>query len=454
MKKENFIDYMKRFELHDNRILVLIFVFFVAISMVPNIVLGENSYSVTVVAGSILMGSLCLLNIYSDFYRKAQMKRHYLILFAIIGGSFLFNGLYFGRMAYVIIGITFAIVIPITHIILSGCGVCNITKSAVSGIKISFIFFLIASVIFGPSLSEFQYSSFLGNPNAVGYYMIVVVASLLFTLQNYRKNESYKKRIYTYILLGLSLSLMLFSNSRTSIVACFIGIVFYIVVQMFHCLMGDFRRDGLTLLKRLIVFVLIWCICFASTFFLLTTVNKAFAKIIDNIVVPSYDVDKGDETGSDVTMSENIELIGDRLGKGIGESGDAFTSGRIGIWEDYISNIGLLGHDKEERAIVSGGRVYENTNAHNVYLQVAYSAGMIAGIAMLVLVILIAKDLIWTFLKKFKEKTTIDGSFVFITFLSIGFSVVSITAASYMPYTYVVSTFFWIMIYPITSKKK
>ena len=112
-----------------------------------------------------------------------------------------------------------------------------------------------------------------------------------------------------------------------------------------------------------------------------------------------------------------------------------------------------MGHKEEGRKIIEANRAYQNTNAHNVYIQVGYSAGAIAGVAMILLMLLVAKDLVVN-LHKFIMRKIAGEEFIFILCSALGFAVVSLTSGGYMLYTYLPSTVFYFSLFILSVEER
>jgi hypothetical protein len=241
-----------------------------------------------------------------------------------------------------------------------------------------------------------------------------------------------------------------------------IGIVGQLCFVILVCLIRNIKKHEkiqvASLIKKIIVSVLLITIGFGANFFLLTTVKKQIAKALPDIQIYKKEwfiessISKVD--GGDVTFEEGLGLAADRFEKGLHDnSNDAFTSGRRGIWQAYLEKIGFMGHAEESMNIKSGDRLYIGTNAHNYYLQVAYSAGIIAGIALIALILLTIKDMLVAFINLLKHGK-MSNYMVYFACIAIPFMFTSLTSGGYMLYTYFVPTFFWLMIFILTDKSE
>jgi hypothetical protein len=137
-----------------------------------------------------------------------------------------------------------------------------------------------------------------------------------------------------------------------------------------------------------------------------------------------------------------------------GEGEDNFTSGRIIIWKDFTKNLSIMGHETEYREIKEETRTYEHANAHNVYLQVGYSAGIAAGAAYLMAVVFIGVKALILFARSVAKKKKYDLELLLSFSFFIGFAVFSLTADGYMIFNYFPATLFWFTAHNYMYKNK
>ena len=402
--------------------------------MIP--VFVSDSFSMVVMAGTGLFCLFGLLFFELDRLNGKGFKRRYLIPLLLFGGSFLINGFYFGVIGYIAIGIVFCVILPIMQKIMSGSSHGDIAYSISKGITYGFVVFYVVSVLFGPPLGKDQYFSFLANPNITGALASIAVASVLNVILH--KKEEKNKSVWIHIfILGLAIAMCFFTNSRTNMLAVMIQLAIICVIEGVKLIKTFNKQRVMTYVKIIVAIVLIIVLAFGFFFCSLTY----FKKIISPFTLEIID------------LSNIMDISGERFGKGLGEDAFAFSSGRTVIWADYIENITLLGHSSESRDIDTGTRVMENTNAHNVYIQTAYTAGLLAGIAVFIYVAIMGIELLingLAFIFKGKE-LSLDKIYLITAYFAFG--IASLTSAGYMMFTYLPATLFWILTYVISFKK-
>ena len=381
----------------------------------------NDSFSKVVSLGMALFAILIV------FERKGSMKKEninrvFYVLVFLIGVSFLINGLYFKVIGYVAISITFICLIPALNYYLTK-GDCKRIYSAITdGVIIVFVIVLLISIFMGPILTSDQYSSVFGNSNILGNFNIITAAAILYKLLYKNKKRAW---VILTFLFFLNVSVCIFSNSRTSMIAIDLQYIIYLCIILRTSLSNNKIK---VFLKEFLVVTAIMMISFCSLFYLLSN---------EKIKVIEFN-------STSISFRESIETSKNRFSKGLDENAsvDAFTSGRIGIWNEYIRDLGIIGHKKESKDIIKPSRAYKDTNAHNVYIQVAYSAGIIAGCAYLMFAVCVFGKSVAYFLICMKNKKC-DREVIYAIFVAIGFGITSLTSAGYMIFTYLPATIFW-----------
>lgn len=413
----------------------------------------NQSFSVVVVFGT-LMVFLMLITLCQG--KKISLKgisKPFLFLEMVIGVSFLLHGIYFSVLGYIAIGMTFSVVIPAINIVFEKCYKDKFSYAIAKGTVIAYIIYFVFCFFLGPKIDDEPYAALLGNPNLLGNFVCVVAASVIFLWGKSNKTDLKSNILYAFLLTNV-IALGYFSNSRTNMIAL-LFMLFYTLFMFLLTCRSKFNIGHLkTYAKHCLAIMLCCCVTFTGTFFALTTAKEKVDGVLNNIVIELVGQKSGNGAeANDVTLEESMGLAGSRFSKGISTNdSDAFTSGRIGIWSAYINEIGFIGHAEESMDLNLGERIYKDTNAHNFFLQVAYSAGAIAGIALLLYVLCTA----FIMLKKsFIQivRNEIDYSTIFFGCIAIAFAMNSITSGGYMLYTYFVPTFFWLMANNICFKE-
>lgn len=414
-------------------------------------------YAPTLAGGFCLSGVLLLLMLRKKSITVSKSGIFLLAMEFIVGCSFILNGLVLHVVAYSIIGVVFAFLMPIVQYALATNNAKKVAELFCISLIISYVILLIANMCIGPILVKFQFGSIMGNSNMLGYYLATLIPSITYIM--IKKELSFKVKAVLWGLLVSAIAMLVFTSSRTSALAIFFSMGFFLLTLFFT---RDKKNKPKYNKKHIIVVIVILVTVPVILFFMLSFVRKNIVIAIHKLSMRNADASslsdsqlQEDQESLDEIENLVTEYSLDYYIKGLDGSGeDSFTSGRIAIWKDFAKNVGIMGHSSEHREIVENTRHYENAKAHNVYLQVAYNAGAAAGAAYLIMVIFVGvKALAW-FVKiiKGKEKRDLELLLSFCYF--IGFAIVSLTSDGYMVFNFFPTTLFWFMGYRFIFKDK
>ena len=83
-------------------------------------------------------------------------------------------------------------------------------------------------------------------------------------------------------------------------------------------------------------------------------------------------------------LSSEVKKSYSRMFKGISGNG-SFTSGRSEIWGTYLNEVSVRGHARDYLPVLYRDKIIK-ANSHNTFIQVAYQAGVVAGICFLIFI--------------------------------------------------------------------
>lgn len=392
----------------------------------------DNSFALTVGLSSILLFIVVALSITKETIMTVKIKLIYLIPLEIIGVSFFVNGVIFKVLGYIASGVIFCIVLPVFYIALKANGKIIVTSIGRGG-SVFFVYFLILSLIIGPTIGR-SYASYLGNQNILGLALIAMLACLM--------TELYTERIIwlkisAFALVCWNIVLCIYTTSRTALLAAVVMAVGF----AFFAIYTAFRKKGIKAIwwtvKSVIVSAVAIALSMIFIFFLFTTVK---IKVSEWFTVSP-------QVSQDTSLKDNMEFLEDRMEQGITEEGKAIcvdvTTGRRTIWAQFIKEIGVLGHEKETLGVITIEGVSIEHYAHNSFLQMAYSNGIIAGAAMLFFFLAAAVDTVIHIVKSFKDKQ-LTYPIVLLTLLGCGFVFCAMAEAYYMVFTTMPATLIWL----------
>ena len=270
-----------------------------------------------------------------------------------------------------------------------------------------------------------------------GYFMVITVPASIYLLL--RDGIGSRIKYFYWGTLISCLTMVFFTSSRTSVLAILTCLAFLMILLISNHKKNKDKKISADK-KKIITYIIITLLVPVIMFFMLSTGRKSIIKFVKWL---KTDSSQSANSGKEDEDPEE-DFSADYFIKGLdGKGDDSFTSGRITIWKEFGKNVGILGHAQEYREIIEETRTYEHANAHNVYLQVAYSAGAAAGAVYLLAVAFIGCSIIVWFVRviKGKEKFLLEkaAACMFV----IGFAVVSLTSDGYMIFSYLPATMFW-----------
>ena len=405
-------------------------------------VLTKEAFLFSVLFCTGLLGCILLLLLRKGM-AIGSVRIKYLVPLLVVGVSFAGYGIVHSVLGYIAIGLTFAVAIPATALIMGEYQLTDIFTCIARACIIVFGILMVISFFFGPPLQLDQYASVLGNPNLLANFLIVSIPCTIFlVVQSLQAGKNASATLFVF-LLGMEISVCFFSNMRTAMFA----VILQLMATLLALLVIFFRRERqkrwLKLARRAVVCVL----CFAAAFWVTFTLLTSAMDLLE-------DPQNGGQTGSTTSMGDSITIAGDRFTKGFeSNENDAFTSGRLGICQQYIGELRITGHAKESMDIVNGDRAYKDTNAHNYYIQIAYSAGIPAGLAFAAAIVMMMYDLLRVYCRFIFKRGNLESTILFFICVALALVANSITAAGYMLYSYVIPTYFWVMMGPLLIRK-
>ncbi len=400
------------------------------------------AYTVTMLVGSFFFIGIVLLTKKTKYSVSDinNINIPILICIELIAICFLIASIRFQMLGYCAIACVIGFVFPFFY-----CSV-NISRennrlflqALWDGTLVSYVFFLIISFLITP-ITDDVYAAFLKNPNTLGSYLIVVFIAAVYKVNNRIHNGKCNGTIKYSLILGSIVLFSIVSLSRTTILPMILILVINILF-MLAC-----KKNIRVNKKQIVCIVVSVIIGLAGTFLLYAKVSylmqekTAWGNLSSQIVKALH----LNENESAMTNSEKLfENFQRKSMKGL-DGSERFTSGRTEIWKDYIKELNWLGHNKEERHIVTKYYDY-TTNAHNTYLQIAYSTGIQGGIAFLVFIIMISIYSLLSLIRAFKLRV-FDIEMLSTIGVIIAFGLNSLVAVGYSPFSATVVFVFWVV---------
>ena len=407
-----------------------------------------NWYAPTIAGCCCFTAVLAFLMIRKKSLKLTRSGLFILAAEIIVGLSFGLNGLLLRVKAYCVIGVVFVFVLPVIQYALATNDQKKIAERFCMTLVISYILLLIVNMFKGPILVKFQYGAIMGNSNLLGYYLAVLIPSLTYLLL--KKDLTFVKRAVCWGLLVSAVAMLVFTSSRTSVLALVFSMGFFLITYYFGHEKSKkkhkFNRNHVIIIAVITVAVPL------ILFFMLSYVRKniviyqrkaSLRNAASNSSLSDSELDEQEKELEEIEDAVT-EYSLDYYIKGLdGEAEDSFTSGRVAIWKDFVKNLSIKGHAVEHREIIEATRHYDHAKAHNVYIQVAYNAGLGAGAAYLVIVVYIGVNALIWFVCIIKKKKKFDPELLLSYCYFISFAMISLTSDGYMIYNYFPTTLFW-----------
>ena len=118
----------------------------------------------------------------------------------------------------------------------------------------------------------------------------------------------------------------------------------------------------------------------------------------------------------------------------------------------YISKLNLSGHNADKLKVPYQGG-YLEANSHNTYLQIAYSAGIIAGLSFIIMNILFLVYLLRIIFYGFKNRK-LDINYLFIGSMLIGCEITMVLSSVYYPFISSTSLVYYFVIGYLFKKQE
>lgn len=367
---------------------------------------------------------LCCLNVVLVFNGSVHLNRKKVAIMAMTGGIgviAVLSGIYFSVYGYISYGVFFLIIMEALVLVINSREQVKFIMMAVSlGGCGAFFVLWIVSILFGTLGSE-QYCSVTGNPNALGLYSVIGFCCSIYLRNNYHG----KSRLIFLIVEGISIGFIIFTRSRTAIIAM---IMILILEGLYHLIAGDKRYR----VRRCVKYICLILMCIYGAFISVTTINHALG-LNDNVklkdILESTFSVQLDMEYKNVRFGDVLSESSKRTMKGIADDG-SFSSGRTEIWKCFGEKVTLYGHSKGTLEIKEA-----EYNAHNAYLQMAYSYGIIAGVLYIMLSMYIAILCLLRMVKSLKSRT-MSYEFCYLLMIFAACFVFSMLSSSVSPFTY------------------
>lgn len=411
----------------------------------------DTRYLVIYILSCLFFGLMLLFSLKKGIapvkFRLAPM-----ICWFAVGALMLFSGVLYNT-DYIAEAALILAAYPAAFIIWGNCDAGKILKLIIRTVQWSFGVYAVICLLFFP-MDGVRYQGLFRNVNgAAAYLSLTSVCFLADCLEQEKIGKAFIGRL---LLLGVSGSLLYYTSSRTGVVsflaAAAVAVVIYIIANRKKLQLTFFRNVGLALLSLVL--------CFNITIYLFQ-----FEKVVQVAVDYFQSVmqpDSGENPGGDpnvgtkpekppvdlIDPGDSTDKITDRFDT-TDQTINQISSGRIRIWEGYLKQLNLLGHeDSGTVTLGTGKRPKDFHSAHMTVLQIAYENGTPAGVFYLAFNLIAGFYSVWYALKR--KKDALSSLPMMITAMYAVYSLLASTVTSYL---YIATFIYYLVQFPLLSER-
>ena len=299
-------------------------------------------------------------------------------------------------------------------------------------IHILFVYFAIHLILF-PVIEGAAYYGIAVNPNSNGLLGTAGIIASLYLIMVGKKKQLWLH----YLSLGVSFALTYISASRASFIAIMMAFICFCICIFRLKKQEDNIKEALKIIAVALIVVMLSATAF-STF--LTNVTPSIKDgIVDNMTAEAS-TEEEELEGSDSS-------IGDKFNRG--DNLNDISSGRIVIWQAYLSEMNLIGNERGDRGLYVA-YTGKYLSAHNSYLEIGYRCGIFAGLLYAYIALYAA---VYSFKGLFGKKV-FSYSMTIIPMAVMAFGVLSNLERALYPLEKVHILFFFLAFMPIFVKQK
>ena len=302
------------------------------------------------------------------------------------------------------------------------------------------------------------------NVNNTGFYLALVLTCLTVELWQREKQDAGFWR--DLVLLGLAGAMLFYTNSRTGELAILCAWLFGGILYVWA------NRQNLRgiLLKRILPVILSLLVLIPATVYLFIAVRPVSNRLstaaytaITAVMRPSQNDGQEPGTPEDDQNQEGSDgLQGfiqktEQKGAVADKSIDAYSTGRLSIWQVFASHARLFGTEPPYNYYVEARDTYYTT-AHNTQLDYAVHSGWICGLLFLLFNILAGlkslyyahKCALHTQLNSVQTQGDQGTLYALLPFMvTIAYGVCSVLGSLNTPYYYMISMYYFFVQVPL-----
>ncbi len=299
-------------------------------------------------------------------------------------------------------------------------------------IHILFVYFALHLVLF-PVIEGEAYYGIAVNPNSNGLLGTAGIIASLYLIMVGKKKQLWLH----YLSLGVAFALTYISASRASFIAITMAFIAFCI-----CLVRLKKQENniKESLKIIVVAVVVVCLSTGVFSAFLKNVTPSIKGGIENSMTAEASTEEDELEGSDSS-------IGDKFNRG--DNLNDISSGRIVIWQAYLSEMNLIGNERGDRGLYVA-YTGKYLSAHNSYIEIGYRCGIFAGLLYAYIALYAA---VYSFKGLFGKKL-FNYTMTIIPMAVMAFGVLSNLERALYPLEKVHILFFFLAFAPIFVKQK
>ena len=415
-------------------------------------------YLYTYVICCIFLGIMVLCSLSPDI--KPVRLRGALLLPMLGAGAFMLLSGLINNVEYMPEAMLILVAYPVLYICWGNMEREKVICRLIRIVRISGYIFLSASFLLIQIKSR-KYGGLFNNVNSCACYLALVCACLVTEILDRRKLDW--RCAGDILLFGACMAMNFYTNSRTGMLAVYVfsaaGIVLYLITHT--------QKERLQCVVRGLCCVLVSVVMIHSLVYVfqlraLFPIPYYEKESRTFYFTPAWqarlfpDEGNGDETQADTALLDSVfgledfnevnEIKSDTEGKTL----DSYSTGRVGIWKTYASDLNLFGHPDIPPTIIknSGGRYVEIRTTHMTILAVAYKSGLFAGICFVILNIASGSLAIYYGLKNRGNRYTL-----FPLVITLAFGVCSVLESIDGSFSYMSTLYYYFALFPLITAK-
>ena len=423
--------------------------------------------------GCVLMAVVAICSIQGPLQRK-RCNAMMTLLWAGMCIFFIVSAIY-TSLDWAAISIIFTLVFPCVYFIWNNRGDYGTLFRLVTKGLVSFnLVFFVLSVLFSP-ITGGQYRALFTNANSLGQYLTCTIPLFMMNYTRaWRKWEqkprtaspvrpewrhpgslfryaafacrAHKGLLPSLLGLGTSVALIVFSRSRTALLAAAISFALWFVLNYIVAHWGEgIKAIALRAIKQILPMLLAVVICVPGTFWLVKggTYAVYYYAAVNDLLPEEYAY--LDPRLQGTKLDDAINAAMDRLDTE-GKTADQVTTHRTLIWKAFADRVEPLGHER--------GKIYVHdygvaATAHNCIIQILYDSGIFTALFYFAINVASGFRALLYYLRRRKG----DPYAIFPVLLMPGYLVTSLLASSYPPFAYSIALVYWLVQAPLFEKK-